>query len=118
MNTPLILRTLGMVLLCEAGAMLPSLGIALFLGEADYMAFAFSISFIAIIGFTLARTRIESSVVGYREGFIIATAGWLFLALFGSLPFILSGAIPGFIDAFFETMSGFTTTGASVLTDV
>ncbi|WP_027364592.1 TrkH family potassium uptake protein [Desulfotruncus alcoholivorax] len=118
MNTSLILRTLGLVLLCEAGAMLPSLGIALFLGEADYLAFAISIFFIAIAGFILARTRIESSVVGYREGFIIATAGWLFLALFGSLPFIISGAIPGFIDAFFETMSGFTTTGASVLTDV
>ena len=118
MNTALILRTLGLVLLCEAGAMLPSLGIALFLGEADYMAFVISIFVIAIIGLALARTRIASSEVGYREGFIIATAGWLFLALFGALPFIISGTIPGIIDATFETMSGFTTTGASILTDV
>lgn len=118
MNIPLILRTLGLVLLCEAGAMLPSLGIALYLGENDYKAFVISIFTLVIIGFTLSRTRIISSDVGYREGFIIATASWLFLALFGSLPFMISGAIPGFIDAFFETMSGFTTTGASVITDV
>lgn len=119
MNTALVLRTLGLVLLCEASAMLPSLGIALYLHEDDYLAFVISIVIILITGATLvARNKFTPSDVGYREGFVIATASWLFMALFGSLPFLLSGTIPGPADAFFETMSGFTTTGASVLTDV
>ncbi len=118
MNKPLILRTLGLVLLCEAGAMLPSLGIALYFKEHDYQAFAISITLVALIGFALSRTRLTSNEVGYREGFIIATGSWLFVACLGALPYIISGAIPGFIDAFFESMSGFTTTGATVLCDI
>lgn len=118
MNSALVLRTLGLVLLCEATAMLPSLGIALYLHEDAYRAFIISIFIIGLIGAALARVQVVTSDVGYREGFVIASAGWLFMALFGSLPFILSGAIPGLINAFFETMSGFTTTGASVLTDI
>ncbi|WP_347488424.1 TrkH family potassium uptake protein [Desulfoscipio sp. XC116] len=118
MNKPLILRTLGLVLLCEAGAMLPSLGISLYLQEDAYIAFSISIFVLALIGLTLSRTQLYANDVGYREGFIIATASWLLLALFGSLPFMISGAIPGFINAFFETMSGFTTTGASILINV
>lgn len=118
MNTALVLRTLGLVLLCEAIAMLPSLGIALYLHEGAYRAFIISIILSALIGTALSRLRVASSDVGYREGFVIATAGWLFITLFGSLPFIISGAIPGFVDAFFETMSGFTTTGATILTDI
>jgi len=118
LNKPLILRTLGLILLCEAGSMLPSLGIALYLQETAYIAFSISIIVLALIGLPLSRTRLTSSDVGYREGFIIATASWLLLALFGALPFMISGAIPGFIDALFETMSGFTTTGASVLKEI
>ncbi|MBW7995573.1 MAG: TrkH family potassium uptake protein [Candidatus Glassbacteria bacterium] len=53
-----------------------------------------------------------------REGFAIVTFGWIFAALFGSFPYLLSGSIPSFTDAFFETLSGFTTTGASILTDI
>ncbi len=118
MNKPLILRALGLVLLCEAGSMLPSLGIALYLQESAYIAFAISILILTLIGLPLSRTLITASDVGYREGFVIATASWLLLALFGALPFMVSGVIPGFIDALFETMSGFTTTGASILKDV
>ncbi|AGL03073.1 TrkH family potassium uptake protein [Desulfoscipio gibsoniae] len=118
MNRSLILRTLGLVLLGEAGAMLPSLGIALYLKESAYFAFGISILVLALIGLILSRNRITTNDVGYREGFIIATASWLLLALFGTLPFMICEAIPGFIDAFFETMSGFTTTGATVIIDV
>ncbi|RKY96140.1 MAG: TrkH family potassium uptake protein, partial [Ignavibacteriae bacterium] len=56
--------------------------------------------------------------LGKREGYLIVTLGWVFMALFGSIPFMLYGAIPNFADAFFETMSGFTTTGATILTDI
>jgi len=118
MNIPLILRTLGLVLLCEAAAMLPSLFIALYLGESDYKAFIVSILVISIIGLALSRTRLNTNEVGYREGFIIATARWLMVAVFGSLPYLISGSIPGVVDAFFESMSGFTTVGATVLIDI
>ena len=56
--------------------------------------------------------------IGKREGYIIVSTAWIVISLFGTLPFIISGAIPNFTDAFFETMSGFTTTGASVLSDI
>ncbi len=56
--------------------------------------------------------------IGKREGYFIVTLGWIIFSLFGSLPFMISGDIPSFTDAFFETMSGFTTTGASILNDV
>jgi len=53
-----------------------------------------------------------------REGYIIVSITWIIISLFGTLPFIISGAIPNFTNAFFETISGFTTTGASVLSDI
>ena len=52
------------------------------------------------------------------EGFVSVGLSWIIMSLFGAMPFVLSGAIPSFVDAFFETVSGFTTTGASILTDV
>jgi trk system potassium uptake protein TrkH len=53
-----------------------------------------------------------------RDGYLVVTSGWLFMSLFGTLPYMISGEIPGFTDAFFETLSGFTTTGASILNDI
>ena len=63
-------------------------------------------------------TRGHSKEVKIREGYIIVTFGWIFMALSGSLPYVISEAIPGFTNAFFETMSGYTTTGASILNDI
>ncbi|MCL6638929.1 MAG: TrkH family potassium uptake protein [Firmicutes bacterium] len=118
MNRNLIIRTLGLVLLCEAGAMLPSLFISLYFAGQDRSAFINSILILAGPGLLLSRVRVKDTNVGYREGFAIATMTWLVTAAFGSLPFLLSGSLTAFHDAFFETMSGFTTTGASVITNV
>jgi trk system potassium uptake protein TrkH len=64
-------------------------------------------------------TRKKSGIeITKREGYIIVTLGWIAMSLFGALPFIIHGSIPNYTDAFFETMSGFTTTGASILTDI
>jgi trk system potassium uptake protein TrkH len=63
-------------------------------------------------------TRKSSKDVGKREGYIVVTAGWLLFSFVGALPFYISREIPSFTDAFFETMSGFTTTGASILNDI
>ncbi|MGI5881257.1 MAG: TrkH family potassium uptake protein, partial [Syntrophomonadaceae bacterium] len=67
---------------------------------------------------SLSRTFAHNHGINYREGFAIVTLGWIAASLFGTLPFIISGYIPSFADALFETVSGFTTTGASILTDV
>jgi len=118
LNRHLILRTLGLVLLCEAGAMVPSFIISLYFGEPDKWAFLTGIILVALLGSMLVRRPVDTRDVGYKEGFAIATFSWLLLALFGAVPFYLAGTVPSFVDAFFETMSGFTTTGASVIADV
>lgn len=117
MNKNLILKTLGLLLLCEAAAMTPSLFISIYYNENELSAFIYSIIITGLAGAFLSAIPVQSKEVGYREGFTIATLGWLFTAGFGSLPFHFSGVLTG-VDAFFETMSGFTTTGASVLSDV
>jgi len=60
----------------------------------------------------------KEQVLGTREGFLLVTSGWIAASIFGALPFVFSHSIPSYTDAFFETMSGFTTTGASILTDI
>ena len=118
MNTRLIMRALGLVLLCEAAAMVPSLIMPFYYGESDWPAFLVSLALTAQAGVLLALLGTGNGSVGYREGFAVAAFGWILLAGFGSLPYILSGVLPSPVDAYFETMSGFTTTGASVITDV
>jgi len=87
-------------------------------GEDDLIPIAVSAGITATVGFIFFfffRTRYELML---REGFALVTLTWLAFALFGALPFFISGYIPTFTDAFFETMSGFTTTGASILTNI
>ncbi len=69
-------------------------------------------------GIAWALTRDAQKSISKRDGYIIVSMGWIVFSVFGTLPFILTGSIPGFTDAFFETISGFTTTGASVLNDI
>ena len=117
MNRNLVLRTLGLVLLCESLAMVPSLLLAVYLKE-NSMAFLSAILLAAAAGLVFVRFPVDPNQLSYKEGFVIATFGWLALAVFGGLPFLFAGAFTHPADAFFETMSGFTTTGASVFTDV
>lgn len=118
MNKNLILKTLGLVLICEAGAMVPSIFISIYFGEGDYLAFTYTILFIITVALVLLLRPVDTRDIGYKEGFAIATFSWLLLAAFGAVPLLISGAVPNYVDAFFETISGFTTTGASVIIDV
>ncbi len=118
MNIQLTLRILGALLLFLAAALLFPIPFALYYNDGAAAAFLWSaaVSFLAgLILFRLCRSDRDLSV---REGFAIVTFGWFFYAVFGALPFVLSGAIPSPLDAMFETMSGFTTTGASILTEI
>ncbi|MBR4457650.1 MAG: TrkH family potassium uptake protein [Clostridia bacterium] len=117
MNRKLIIRTLGTILLIEAACMFPSLILAVVHVEDSWSALLISILICAGAGLPM-RFLVEpqSSNLRAREGFLIVALSWLLLALFGALPFMLSGFIPNFFDAVFESVSGFTTTGATVLT--
>lgn len=118
MNFRLILRYIGYIVLMEGAFMIPAMLISLFCDErASWVAFLAAIILSVVIGFFLSRLRADDTMHA-REGFATVALGWIVLSFFGALPFFFSGAIPSFIDCWFETVSGFTTTGASILPEV
>ncbi|MCE4565478.1 TrkH family potassium uptake protein [Maribellus sp. CM-23] len=119
MNLKIIFKVLGLLLVVEGFAMLLTSVVALIYGGNDTVAFLISAGINLGIGALItAATWKAKKDIGKREGFIIVTMVWLVFSFFGSLPYILSGSIPRFTDAFFETISGFTTTGSSILNDI
>ncbi len=117
MNFLIVLKVLGILLLCDAAAMLPSVVIALIYHESVY-AFLLSILITAITGLLLFSVKVKENIIRYKEGFAIVSFGWLLVSIFGAFPFLFSGVFSSFIDAFFETVSGFTTTGATVIQNI
>ncbi len=119
MNFRVIGLVLGILLIIESVLMLLGLPFSFYYGDNDIIPLLLSsgISFVSGLLLVLLNRKANRSVKK-REAYVVVTFGWLVLSLFGTLPFILSGAIPSFTDAFFETISGFTTTGASVLNDI
>ena len=119
MNIKSIRFFLGHLLWIEAAFMLPALLISLHYREMETVcAFLYTMGLMAIfIPLLLLKTRGERKVYA-RDGLVIVSLSWIVLSIFGALPFVFSGCIPRFVDALFETISGFTTTGATVLTDV
>ncbi len=116
MNILLVLRMLCSILLVEAASMVPSLGISLYYGDGDFLPLLYTVGLILLVslpGFLLARPA-DRNLRG-REGFVVVALAWIFMSIFGALPFIFSGFLPHFADAFFESVSGFTTTGATVV---
>lgn len=118
MNFGIIFTTLGWVLVTEGICMLLPLVCALVYSESALLVFACCILLCIIAGFALTRIPLKCKSMYAKEGFITVALSWIVISLFGSLPYILSGTITNFFDAFFETASGFTTTGASILKDV
>lgn len=119
LNYRFIGKVLGHILLALSAFMFVCAIVAALYGEDDVNAHLISASTCLLIGGIsswFCRSKIVD--VGRREGFIIVSMVWIIMSLFGSLPYLLSGTIPGFTNAFFETISGFTTTGASVVTDI
>lgn len=119
MNFRLVLGILGRLLVAYSVTMLIPLAVALFNKESSLSAFIFSILITGITGGILIRSRNLSVVkMGIREGFAIVAAAWILTSLFGALPYWFANTVPTYIDAMFETASGLTTTGASVISDV
>ena len=116
-NIRMVLRTLGYVLGAEAVLMLLPLIVCLVYGEPVWP-FLWTILPLAVCAAALLLIRPRSRTMYAREGFLIVSFSWILVSLAGAVPFVLSGAIPSYVDALFETISGFTTTGASILRDV
>ena len=119
MNYRMILRLVCYIFRVEAVCLLPSFFISLFLGE-EAAAFGqgASMALCAALSLVTCLFPLKEREIGAREGFLGVALCWVVVSLAGGLPFFFSGAIPNFIDCFFETVSGFTTTGSSILTDV
>ena len=118
MNYSMIIYILGWVLEFEAGFMLLPCIVAAVYGEPQGIVYLIVAVVSASIGFLIVRKKPENKVFYTREGFVVVALSWLLLSLVGSLPFIFTGEIPKIEDALFEIVSGFTTTGASILIDV
>ena len=115
MNYGIIRRTIGWILLFEAIFFLVPAITATVHWEREFFSILISMGICAIVGGLLVIGKPKSDAVYAKEGFVIVALSWIVLSLFGALPFVISGAMPSYIDALFETVSGFTTTGASVL---
>lgn len=120
MNFKFIINVLGFLLLLTGLLMLTGIPFSIYYGDNDIFVLLISGLGTALVGifFWLISRRNLIREIGKREGYIIVTLGWFLMAVFGSLPFFYSGYIPSFTDAFFETVSGFTTTGASILNNI
>ena len=118
MRLPIVIHILGFLLIFLAATMLLPIPFAIYYGEADHLYFVISALITFIVGFVSFKFTKLNQDVRAREGFAIVTMGWTSFSFFGCLPFLISGHIPSITNAFFETMSGFTTTGATILTDI
>ena len=108
----------GLLTFCEAGLLLFPLLVAFIYGDNTIPAFLITILALCITGTVLIRFKPKDKTIYSRDGLVIVALGWIVLSLFGALPFYFSREIPSYIDALFETVSGLTTTGSSVLSDV
>ena len=117
MNIRIVWRTLGKVLLIEAALMLLPLVTALFYHESP-IPFAVPLAGTALLGLGLSRVETKRTVYTAREGFVIVGLAWVLMSLLAAIPFVMSGDIPNYLNAVFETVSGLTTTGATILSDV
>lgn len=118
MNSSIIRYILGNVLKLEAAVLLLPVITSLFYREKEGFVYL-SIAFLCVvIGLLMTLKKPKSNVFYLKEGCVATSLSWIFLSFFGALPFVFTGEIPNLVDALFETVSGFTTTGASILSDV
>lgn len=119
MNRRMVLSTVGKILKVEAVLLFLPMFVSLFYKETECVSFLLTAIISFAIGTLLAAVaKPKNHVIYAREGFLIVSFAWVAMSAIGALPFVISREIPSYVDAFFETVSGFTTTGASILTNV
>lgn len=117
MNYRLALKVIGNVLKYETMLLFIPFMVAVYYGE-DVVPFLLTVLISGVLAFFLTRIKSEKQQMYAKEGFITVGIVWIVISIIGALPFVIDGSIPSFIDAFFETVSGFTTTGATILTEI
>ena len=118
MNYKMVLRTVGRLLWAEAFFLLFPMFVSLYYKENLFHIYLIVIGLLLCVGGIMNLPKPEKRTLYAREGFVIVSLSWILMSLFGALPFFLSREIPSFVDAVFEVVSGFTTTGATILTDI
>lgn len=124
MNYKIVLNNLGKVLLTEAFLLLFPFGVGFIYGENEtfgnvfYNAYLMPVCILLLFGLILSLIPSKEKAIYAREGLVLVAVCWIVLSLVGAVPFVIMKAIPSYVDALFETVSGFTTTGASILSEV
>ena len=118
MNRRAVFRVVGFILVTVGVAMLMPIGVAVFFHSSDLVSLLISALIPMVLGLVILLGTRGRADLRVRDGFAIVTFGWLAAGIFGSLPYYLSGACPHWIDALFESVSGFTTTGSTIFTDI
>lgn len=119
MNKKMVLNILGKIIWVEAFLLLLPLAVSLIYRNDCVFAFLITIAIAVLTAFPLTLfCKTDNKVIYAKEGFVIVALAWIIMSAIGALPFVISGEIKSYVDAFFETVSGFTTTGASILTNV
>jgi len=118
-NFRIIARIFSLLLIIEGFFMLAAAGISFIYREHAATAFCYSAAISIVTGIIVFTPfRKEEKIYGNKEGYIIVTGIWIIFSLFSTMPYLFSGSISRFGDAFFESLSGFTTTGATILTNI
>ena len=115
MNFHIIKKTIGWILIFEALFFFVPILTALIYREKEVWDFLICAGIAAAVGGLLVIGKVKNNAIYTKEGFVIVALSWIVMSLFGALPFYISRCIPSYVDALFETVSGFTTTGASIL---
>ena len=117
MNYRMITYLLGIILLIEAALMIFPIIVAICFGE-SILPFLITMAIITLVSVIPVIFKPKNTLIYAKEGFVTVAITWLLMSALGALPFVFSGAIPNYVDAFFETVSGFTTTGATIMTSI
>ena len=118
MNFTIVFYIVGWVLRFEAAFLLLPMIVSLIYRESVFWVYPLAALLCLVFGFFLSKKKPVRAKIYTKEGFLAVALSWIFLSIFGAVPFVLTGDIPSYIDALFEIISGFTTTGASILSDV
>lgn len=118
MNIKMVLSILGRTLVIEAILLFCPLLVSIIYGEHSFADYLIPMGILVAVGLPLSFLKPKDKAIYAKEGFVTVAFVWILMSLAGALPFVLSGAIPNYADALFETVSGFTTTGASILSNV
>ncbi len=118
MNKKMIIYILGKMLGVEGALLLIPALVSLIYGEKTGVSFLIVSVILGVIYLIFGRKKPKNSRIYGKEGFAVVGLAWVLWSLFGALPFVISGAIPNYVDAFFETVSGFTTTGSTILQEI